>query len=167
MKEIVGVITKKNFVSDDIIKTVLTIINGKDPRRLGQAGCDFTVLKPPNQHDLLTARKLKVDINFVEKWNREKQVVVADMDGTLIKEESLDELSKLLELTKEVGDLTNRAMQGDMPFRISIQKRIKLLKGVHQKHLKECFRHQINIREGAETFIKTMNARTNQATSHQ
>ena len=159
MKEIVGVITKKNFVSDDIIKTVLTIIDGKDPRRLGQAGCDFTVLKPPNQHDLLTARKLKVDINFVEKWNREKQVVVADMDGTLIKEESLDELSKLLELTKEVEDLTNRAMQGDMPFRISIQKRIKLLKGVHQKHLKECFRHQINIREGAETFVKTMNAR--------
>ena len=155
----VGVITKKNFVSDEMLKTVLTIIGGKDPRRLGQAGCDFTVLKPPNQNDLLKVRKLKVDINFVEKCNREKQIVVADMDGTLIKEESLDELSKLLDLRKEVGDLTNRAMQGDMPFRLSIQKRMKLLKGVRQEQLEECFRHHINLREGAEAFIKTMNAR--------
>ena len=159
MTEIVGVITKKNFISDDIIKKVLTIIDGKNPRRLGQAGCDFTVVRPPNLHDLLTARKLKVDINFVEKLNREKQVVVVDMDGTLIKEESLDELSKLLDLRKEVEDLTNRAMQGSMPFRVSIQKRIKLLQGVSQKHLEECFMHHINIREGAEAFIKTMNAR--------
>ena len=155
----VGVITKKNFVSDDMLRTVLTIIGGKDPRRLGQAGCDFTVLKLPNQHDLLKVKKLKVDINFVKKCNREKQVVVADMDGTLIKEESLDELSKLLDLRKEVGDLTNRAMQGDMPFRLSIQKRVKLLKGVRQEQLEECLRHHINLREGAETFIKTMNAR--------
>ena len=81
------------------------------------------------------------------------------MDGTLIKEESLDELSKLLDIRKEVGDLTNRAMQGEMPFRLSIQKRIKLLKGVRQEQLEECFRHQINLREGAEAFIKTMNAR--------
>lgn len=159
MKDIVGVITKKNFVSDDMIKTVLTVIGGKDPRRLGQAGCDFTVLKPPNEHDLLKVRKLKVDINFVEKSNREKQIVVADMDGTLIKEESLDELSKLLDLRKEVGDLTNRAMQGDMPFRVSIQKRMKLLEGVRKEHLEECFRYHINLREGAEALIKTMNAR--------
>ena len=159
MKEIVGVITKKNFVSDDVIKNVLAIVGGKEPRRLGQAGCDFSVNEFPGEHDLVNARRLQVDINFVQKRSREKQVVVVDMDGTLIKEESLDELSKLLDLKKEVRALTRQAMEGNMSFQASFRKRIKLLKGARQEHLEQCFKNKINIRDGAETLVRTMNAR--------
>tara|TARA_B100000965_G_C19210768_1_gene591501 strand:- start:126 stop:269 length:144 start_codon:yes stop_codon:yes gene_type:complete len=47
------------------------------------------------------------------------------MDGTLIIEESLDELAEFLGFTHVVVDLTKQAMQGDLSFEISICGRVK------------------------------------------
>ena len=124
-REIVGVITKKDFVTDDIIKDILATLDEKNPVRLGESACEFSISALPRDVVLETARNLKADINFVEKCNREKQVIVADMDGALIIEESLDELAEFLGFTQEVVDLTKQAMQGYLSFEISIRGRVK------------------------------------------
>ena len=159
MKEIVGVITKKKFVTDDIIKDILTILGGKNPVRLGESACEFCISELPSNEALETARDLKADINFVKKCNREKQVIVADMDGTLIIQESLDELAEFVGFSKVVADLTKQAMQGDLSFEISIRERVKLLAGVRQESLESCFQDRISLSDGAETLMRTMNAR--------
>ena len=133
MREIVGVITKKDFVTDEIIKDILATLDGKNPVRLGESACEFSISELPSNVVLETARNLKADINFVEKCNREKQVIVADMDGALIIEESLDELAEFLGFTQEVVDLTKQAMQGYLSFEISIRERVKLLAGIRHE----------------------------------
>ena len=159
MKEIVGVITNRISIGDELIKDVLAITAGSNPIRLGASGCEFSVDKLPSDQDLETVRNFKVDINFVNKGNREKQIIVADMDGTLINEESLDELAKLSGHAKEIKDLTIEAMNGSLPFNVSIRKRVKLLTGIPYKFLEECFENRISLSDGATALIRTMNAR--------
>jgi len=159
MSEIIGVITKKQSISDNIVKDVLDIVGGREVRRLGEAGCEFCISKTPSFKDLETVKNLNVDINFVNKKNREKQVVIADMDGTLIKEECLDELAELAGITQQVSSITKKAMRGILPFDVSIRKRAELLKGVSCDLLENCYEDRINLSAGANTFIRTMNSR--------
>jgi hypothetical protein len=91
MDELIGIITKDEFLSDDLIQDVLFILGGKKPIRLGEAGCQFSPRDNMRFSDLDTSRSLKVDVNIVPKTNREKQILVADMDSTLIYEECIDE----------------------------------------------------------------------------
>ncbi|MED5532429.1 MAG: hypothetical protein VYA61_08680, partial [Pseudomonadota bacterium] len=125
--------TKKDFVTDDKIKDILATVDGKNPVRLGESAGEFSISALPHNVGLETARDLKADINFVGKCNREKQVIVADMDGTLIIEESLDELAEFLGFTQEVVDPTKQAMQGDLSFEISIRERVKLLADIRHE----------------------------------
>ena len=52
MAEIIGVITKKHSLSDNIIKDVLDIVGGREVRRLGESGCEFSIVKKPDLQDL-------------------------------------------------------------------------------------------------------------------
>ena len=45
MNELIGIITKDEFLSDDLIKDVLFILGGKKPIRLGETGCQFSPRK--------------------------------------------------------------------------------------------------------------------------
>ena len=105
MNELIGIITKDEFLSDDLIKDVLFILGGKKPIRLGEAGCQFS---PANKYclaDLDKARGMKVDVNILPKTNREKQILVADMDSTLIYEECIDELAKITGLSEKIIEI--------------------------------------------------------------
>ncbi len=159
MNETVAVITKRSFVSDQDVKDVLTILEGVDPIRLGEAGCEFSLFKRPSNREIQIARKLKVDINFVPRSNREKQIVVADMDGTIINQESLDELADLFGIKQEFANLTSKGMQGQIPFDISLRKRVKLLQGISVKILEDCMESRISLCSGASVFMQTMNSR--------
>ena len=48
MDEFVGVITKEEYISDDLVKDVLFLIGGKYPLRLGNAGCEFSISNKQN-----------------------------------------------------------------------------------------------------------------------
>ena len=81
------------------------------------------------------------------------------MDGTLIIEESLDELAEFLGFTHVVVDPIKQAMQGDLSFEISIRGRVKWLTGMRHELLESCFQDRISLSDGAETLMKTMNGR--------
>lgn len=53
------------------------------------------------------------------------------MDSTLIQNECIDEIAELLNLKKEISEITELTMQGQLCFDESIKKRVELLKGIN------------------------------------
>jgi phosphoserine phosphatase len=60
---------------------------------------------------------------------RSKRLVVMDMDSTLIQQEVIDELARYGGVYDQVQEITHRAMNGELDFNQSLQKRVELLKG--------------------------------------
>ena len=159
MDELIGIITKDEFLSDDLIQDVLFILGGKKPIRLGETGCQFSPRNKMSFSDLDTSRSLKVDVNIVPKTNREKQILVADMDSTLIYEECIDELAKITGLSEKIIEITNRSMTGKISFSDSLIQRTALFEGVKLDILENCFIECINLSKGAKILVDTMNSR--------
>ena len=159
MNELVGIITKDNYLGDDLIKDVLFIIGGYNPLRLGEAGCQFSLKGDFNISNLVKVRSMKVDVNIISKINQEKQLLIADMDSTLINEECIDELAKFTGFSDKVLEITKAAMNGKILFSDSLIKRTELFKGINLDILEECFNNFISISNGAKTLISTMNSR--------
>ena len=97
---------------------------------------------------------LDVDIAFQEDniYRRNRRLVCFDMDSTLIQTEVIDELA---EVGPEVREITELAMQGEIDFKESFTRRMKLLKG-----LKEDVLHDVAVRlpitKGARRLIDTL-----------
>ena len=71
---------------------------------------------------------LPIDINFLEILStRKKKLLICDMDSTIIKEESLDEIAEEAGIGDEIKNITKRAMKGDLDFKDALFERIKLL----------------------------------------
>lgn len=63
------------------------------------------------------------------------QAIFFDMDGTVIEEESLVEIAKILKKEQEIEELTTRAMTGEMDFKTSLQARLRILKGLTRQQV--------------------------------
>ena len=96
------------------------------------------------------------DCNFITSVTNRKKLLIADMDSTIIKEESLDELAKQIGKEKEVSYITNEAMNGKIEFKKALIKRVAILKGKSTDIL-ETLKKNININDGAKELVKTMN----------
>lgn len=98
-----------------------------------------------------------IDCNFIKKTKkRKKKLLVADMDSTIIKEESLDELARQIGKEKEVSFITNEAMNGRIEFKKALEDRVAILKG-NSTDILENLKKNININDGARELVKTMN----------
>ncbi len=99
----------------------------------------------------------EIDCNFIKTTEkRKKKLLIADMDSTIIKEESLDELAKQIGKEKEVSFITSEAMNGRIEFRKALIDRVAILKG-NSTDILENLKKNININDGAEELVKTMN----------
>ena len=80
--------------------------------------CEFTVSARPEGFD--DAREkldaLGVDLNIQPAAGRRKQLLVADMDSTVIEQECMDELAAEAGLGPVVAAITERAMNGEIDF---------------------------------------------------
>jgi phosphoserine phosphatase len=59
---------------------------------------------------------MRVDVNLVAVENRRKRLLLADMDSTIITDESLDEMAALAGLGEAVAAITARSMNGELDF---------------------------------------------------
>ncbi|KAJ5707579.1 Phosphoserine phosphatase [Penicillium malachiteum] len=100
---------------------------------------------PPPDPEYLSfddLRKHESIWRFEREWNvevvlqkesvfrRHKRLAVFDMDSTLIENEVIDEIAKFIGVEKEVSEITERAMNGELDFSASLKERVGLLKGV-------------------------------------
>jgi len=99
---------------------------------------------------------LPIDINFLKIVSiRKKKILICDMDSTIIKEESLDEIAEEAGIGDEIKNITKRAMKGDLDFKDALFERIKLL---NNYPLENIFRlnTKIQINDGAKELVKKM-----------
>ncbi|WP_235989283.1 phosphoserine phosphatase SerB [Psychroserpens algicola] len=100
---------------------------------------------------------LDVDIAFQEDniYRRNRRLVCFDMDSTLIQTEVIDELAELAGVGEEVKAITESAMQGEIDFNESFEKRMKLLKGLKEEVLRDVAVN-LPITKGAKRLIDTL-----------
>ena len=82
------------------------------------------------------------------------RLLVLDMDGTLIKNECIDELAGLLPNPGPIREMTSAAMRGTMPVEESLRKRVAALGGLQQNSIKRVLDNKISIRPGAERLMR-------------
>ena len=90
---------------------------------------------------------------------REKRLLVADMDSTMIGQECIDELADYAGVKPEVADITERAMQGELDFAGALKERVALLQGLEAAVINQCLAERIRPNAGAEALVRTMRSR--------
>jgi phosphoserine phosphatase len=88
---------------------------------------------------------------------RRKQLLVADMDSTIVTEETLDELADFAGFKEKVAAITMRAMNGELDFEAAIDERVGLLAGLDEEMLQKTW-ERIEYTPGAQTLVATMRA---------
>ena len=127
-----------------------------DSDKLGRACVEFSVrgeAQDPRafRNSLLElASQHNIDIAYQEDniYRRSRQLVVFDMDSTLIDAEVIDELAKEAGVGDQVAAITEAAMQGKLDFKQSFRQRLELLEGLSVDVLqKVAQRLQLNVEE--------------------
>ena len=161
--------TKEYKINQNIINFISKIIeNITDkkiiPKQLSpQRAFEWKIVTPEINKNLISLIKdflvnKNIDFNLTSTVReRKKKLLLADMDSTIIKEESLDELAKLIGLEKEVSIITEKAMNGEIDFQEALVKRVSMLKNQPTEILNN-LKNNININIGAKELIKTMNS---------
>ena len=90
--------------------------------------------------------------------NRQKKLLIADMDSTLIIGESLDEIAAKVGKGEEIANITLQSMRGDLDFNQSIAQRVAMLKGTREDILLEII-EETYLNNGASLLAPTMKKR--------
>jgi phosphoserine phosphatase len=69
-------------------------------------------------------------IDYIITNDVPKKLILCDMDMTLVECESLDFVAEYAGVRGQVEEITQRAMNGEIPFEEAIIERIRLLKGI-------------------------------------
>lgn len=99
----------------------------------------------------------EIDIAYQEDniFRRNRQLVVFDMDSTLIDAEVIDELALEAGVGEKVSKITKLAMEGKIDFKQSFTERVALLKGLDEVAL-HAVAGRLSLNEGAEYLISTL-----------
>ena len=118
------------------------------------------IIEPKSTDALALAREIigirAVDAAVVPTENRRKQILIADMDSTMINEECIDELADALGIKQQVAEITDRAMRGELDFGEALDTRVALLKGLERKVIEEIRRETITLAPGGRALVQTM-----------
>lgn len=82
-------------------------------------------------------------------------VIVFDMDSTLIQIECIDEIAALTGAGAQVAEITERAMRGELDFEQSLRQRVACLRGVSVTDFERIF-NPIPFTAGAAVLINTL-----------
>ena len=104
------------------------------------------------------ADQMALDANILAPEGREKKLLLADMDSTIITSESLDDLASMAGLGAAVSQITTRAMAGELDFIAALEERLALLRG-QPDSLLEQLKQETVLTGGAAVLAATMRAR--------
>jgi phosphoserine phosphatase len=104
----------------------------------------------------------QTDVGFLPKHFKgsDIKVLAMDMDSTLINIECIDEIADAVGKKKEVSEITEAAMRGEIKdFSESLRRRVALLKGVPAAALDEVFTQRLRLNPGAKELIAGAHAK--------
>ena len=88
-------------------------------------------------------------------YRRMRRLICFDMDSTLIQTECIDELAKRAGVGKEVSEITEQAMRGEIDFKGSFTRRVALLKGLDASVMEDIAR-SMPITEGVDRLMTVL-----------
>lgn len=101
----------------------------------------------------------RTDVIVQPAGGREKKLIVADMDSTMITVECIDELADYAGIKPQIAEVTEAAMRGELDFAAALDARVALLQGLEESAIDLCLAERVRDSEGAATLIQTMRAR--------
>lgn len=107
----------------------------------------------------------KIDYVLQPTTHREKKLLISDMDSTMIQNECIDEMARVMGKYDEVKAITASTM-GNVAsdFSTSLRTRLGMIPGVTVQQMQHIFDNVIKPMPGAKTLIATMKDRG--ATTH-
>ena len=124
---------------------------------------DLFIAQIPDKSQLVNLRRKMnensrengIDIFVTSPDNRRKKLLIADMDSTILKGETLDELAGKMGLKDKVADITDKAMRGKMDFHAALKARVEMLKGMKEEDIVQTI-EDLSFNEGARTLVQTL-----------
>jgi phosphoserine phosphatase len=151
-------------LSDARIDRAALALGGIERRRWLDEGVAADLVFVGNVEDKRAALEAHFDGEPVDAIvqplaGREKALLVADMDSTLIGQECVDELAALVGLGEHVAAITERAMRGEIDFEPALRERVALLSGLPVDVIEDVLESRIELNPGAHALARTMRAR--------
>lgn len=104
----------------------------------------------------------QIDVLLTRSRGRRKGLLVADMDSTIVANETLDDLAAHAGIGERIAEITRRSMNGEIDFAAALRERVALLAGLPATLLEKAWK-DVKLNEGARELVATMrahNART-------
>jgi phosphoserine phosphatase len=152
-------------LTDEIVALAATSLGHETERSVLARGiaADLIVPAPPNATAIENTLRqaldgLPIDIVVQPLATRRKRLFLADMDSTMIGQECIDELADYVGLKKEVSEITERAMRGEIAFEPALRERVALLKNLPVNVVDEIIEKRITLTPGGRALVQTMRA---------
>ncbi|UZK66410.1 phosphoserine phosphatase SerB [Sphingomonas sp. M1-B02] len=116
-------------------------------------------LQPEAAREALEGAFPAVDIFVQPDQGREKKLLIADMDSTMITVECIDELADYAGIKDQIAAVTEQAMRGELDFAAALDARVALLAGLEESAIDRCLAERVRLSPGAATLVRTMRAR--------
>ena len=101
--------------------------------------------------------ELPIDIIAQKSTNRQKKLLIADMDSTMVMGETLNDLAELAGYKDEVATITKLAMNDELQFVDALKQRVKFLEGSSVDDLEKVM-SRIKLTPGGKELVQTMKA---------
>jgi phosphoserine phosphatase len=120
--------------------------------------CEFDVLNYPRDFEFYwnEFQKLSVDLVIQPTIGRQKKVLIADMDSTIIQQECIDELASEFGVGEQVSVITRKSMNGELNFENALRARVHLLKGAPFSLIEKVLKNKISLVPGVRRLLATM-----------
>jgi phosphoserine phosphatase len=145
----------------DVVAAVGPALPLGEPHWLAPEACDLPLTTTEPQAAEAMARVLigdaAVDVLVQPPDGRRKQLLVADLESTIIENEMLDELADFIGLRAHVAEITRRAMNGELDFTAALAERVALLRGLPAAVIDEAS-NRIRLMPGARELVATLRA---------
>jgi phosphoserine phosphatase len=152
-------VTKNKLDYKKIINFFSRIQNTKDYKILSDRALDLYCedISRKNKDRLRQfCFKNKIDVCIQKSKWRKKKIFLADMDATMIKDETLDNLVKIAGIKADIDKLSKLAMDGKISLRDTLKFRVSYLKGKSTQLIKRVIK-KIRFNEGSKILVKTLN----------
>ena len=98
---------------------------------------------------------ISIDVNLVATNNRRKKLLIADMDSTIIADESLDDMAARAGIGAAVAEITARSMNGELNFEEALEARVAMLAGKPATLFDDTLA-ATRLIDGAQILVRTM-----------
>jgi phosphoserine phosphatase len=162
MIEILTIVAQREATSltPAMLNQIRNAVRGAPPVVLsaGEAA-DISLSGPLDQAALRAAIGDKpIDAIVTKARGRRKAVLIADMDSTIVRGETLDDLAAFAGIGEKIAAITKRAMNGELDFKAALRERVAMLKGLDLGALEKTWQ-QVRLTAGAAELVTTMRAK--------